>query len=293
MTSVALADAAGHEPAADVAWVGIVLGVARRVRRAAADLRPLLGAEPVPRPARAARAASASSSAASGASGGSRWPPGSSASALGYLATRSGVGKLETVVVWSALFAAMLRFATPLDLRRARRDVLGALRRREHRARGDDVDGRLLRDHGRRQARLVVARSPRRHRCPAASRRSSMRSSSIHLRADQIVSGTAINFLALGVTGYLFIDIYGTEGTPTDIPSIPNVHLAFLDGVPFIGDDLRAAQPDDLDRDRPRPALVGRHLQDADRPADPGLSASIRGPPTPSASTSTGPLRRA
>src|SRR4029450_10427810 len=39
----------------------------------------------------------------------------------------------------------------------------------------------------------------------------------IHLQADQIVSGTAINFLAVGVTGYLLIDIYGTEGTPTDI----------------------------------------------------------------------------
>ena len=53
---------------------------------------------------------------------------------------------------------------------------------------------------------------------------------------DQIISGFAINFLALGLTGYLFIDIYGQEGTPTDIPSIPNVRLAFLDGVPFIGD---------------------------------------------------------
>ncbi|MCR6679079.1 ABC transporter permease, partial [Escherichia marmotae] len=29
----------------------------------------------------------------------------------------------------------------------------------------------------------------------------------IHLRADQIIGGTAINFLALGITGYLFIDI--------------------------------------------------------------------------------------
>ena len=35
---------------------------------------------------------------------------------------------------------------------------------------------------------------------------------SIHLRADQIVGGTAINFLALGVTGYFFIQIYGDEG---------------------------------------------------------------------------------
>ena len=59
---------------------------------------------------------------------------------------------------------------------------------------------------------------------------------SIHFRADQIISGFAINFLALGLTGYLFIDIYGQEGTPTDIPSIPNVRLAFLDGVPFLGD---------------------------------------------------------
>ena len=55
---------------------------------------------------------------------------------------------------------------------------------------------------------------------------------SIHLRADQIVGGTAINFLALGLTGYLFIDIYGQEGTPTDIPAIPPVHLGFLDDVP-------------------------------------------------------------
>jgi ABC-type uncharacterized transport system permease subunit len=59
---------------------------------------------------------------------------------------------------------------------------------------------------------------------------------SIHLQADQIVGGTAINFLAVGLTGYLFVDIYGTEGTPTDIPSIPDVKLSFLDGVPFVGD---------------------------------------------------------
>ncbi|MBA3428852.1 MAG: hypothetical protein H0U07_09810, partial [Actinobacteria bacterium] len=33
---------------------------------------------------------------------------------LGYLATRSSIGNLDQVVVWSALFAAMLRYATPL-----------------------------------------------------------------------------------------------------------------------------------------------------------------------------------
>ena len=34
--------------------------------------------------------------------------------ALGYLATRSSLEHLEATVVWGALFAAMLRYATPL-----------------------------------------------------------------------------------------------------------------------------------------------------------------------------------
>ena len=58
----------------------------------------------------------------------------------------------------------------------------------------------------------------------------------IHLRADQIVGGTAINFLAVGITGYLFIQIYGPNGTPdlTSAESIPDVHLSFL-GNGFFG----------------------------------------------------------
>jgi general nucleoside transport system permease protein len=59
---------------------------------------------------------------------------------------------------------------------------------------------------------------------------------SISLRADQIVSGTAIWFLGVGLTGYLYIDIYGAQGTPTDIAQIPDVSLGFLDGVPYFGD---------------------------------------------------------
>ena len=37
---------------------------------------------------------------------------------------------------------------------------------------------------------------------------------SISLRSDQIVGGTAINFLALGITSYLFFKLYGSQGTP-------------------------------------------------------------------------------
>ena len=96
---------------------------------------------------------------------------------------------------------------------------------------------------------------------------------SIHLRADQIVSGTAINFLALGVTGYFFIDIYGEQGTPGDIPRIPDVNLP-LDKIPTgLGDFL-----DDVFGQLNLMIWLSfvllivslhRHLQDADRAADP------------------------
>ena len=59
----------------------------------------------------------------------------------------------------------------------------------------------------------------------------------IHLRTDQIVSGFAINFLALGLTGYLFRSIYGTQGTPSDISRIPDVTLPqFLRDIPYFGE---------------------------------------------------------
>jgi general nucleoside transport system permease protein len=55
---------------------------------------------------------------------------------------------------------------------------------------------------------------------------------SIHLRADQIVSGTAVIFLAYGITGFLYNDIYGDQGTPGDLPRIPDVNLDWLGSVP-------------------------------------------------------------
>ena len=55
---------------------------------------------------------------------------------------------------------------------------------------------------------------------------------SIHVRSDQVVTGTAINFLALGTTGYLFVKIYGDAGTPPGIAQIPDVHLGWLASIP-------------------------------------------------------------
>jgi ABC-type uncharacterized transport system permease subunit len=60
---------------------------------------------------------------------------------------------------------------------------------------------------------------------------------SIHMRADQIVSGFAVNFLALGLTGYLFSLIY-PGGIHENVSRVPNIDLDFLSGIPAVGDFL-------------------------------------------------------
>jgi simple sugar transport system permease protein len=60
---------------------------------------------------------------------------------------------------------------------------------------------------------------------------------SIHLRADQIVSGFAVNLLALGATGFLFTQIY-PDGIPLGISRVPNVELGFIDSIPIAGNFL-------------------------------------------------------
>ena len=154
---------------------------------------------------------------------------------LAYLATRSSIGKLDTVVVWSALFAAMLRYATPLIFA-----ALGGMFSERSGVVNIGLEGMMLTgaffgilaadklDSWELGLLVAILSGGAMALLHAVW--------SIHFRADQIISGFAVNFLALGLTGYLFIDIYGQEGTPSDIPSIPNIHLAFLDGVPFFGD---------------------------------------------------------
>ena len=61
---------------------------------------------------------------------------------------------------------------------------------------------------------------------------------SIHLRADQIVSGFAVNFLALGVTGYLFSDLYSGGIETSEVSRVPTLSLNFLDSIPGIGNFL-------------------------------------------------------
>jgi simple sugar transport system permease protein len=58
----------------------------------------------------------------------------------------------------------------------------------------------------------------------------------VTLRADQIVSGTALNFLAYGITTYLYLNRYGAQGTPQDLPAVPDVKLPGVESIPFFGD---------------------------------------------------------
>ena len=151
---------------------------------------------------------------------------------VAYLATLSGVGKLETVVVWSALIASTFRFATPLIFA-----AIGGMFSERSGVTNIGLEGMMLigaffgilgaDKFGTWWLGLLTA-------IAAGGSMALLHAVlSIHLRADQIIGGTAINFLALGLTGYLYIDIYGQQGTPTDIPGIPSVKLGFLDGVSF------------------------------------------------------------
>jgi ABC-type uncharacterized transport system permease subunit len=153
---------------------------------------------------------------------------------LGYLATRSSETHLDQVVVWSALTAAMLRYATPLAF-----GAMGGIFSERSGVVNIGLEGMMLSGaffgilgadkldswvFGLACAALAGGLFALVHAFFA-----------IHLRADQIVSGTAINLLALGITGYLFIDIYGGEGTPPDVSDIPDVHLGFLSDWYFVG----------------------------------------------------------
>jgi ABC-type uncharacterized transport system permease subunit len=161
---------------------------------------------------------------------------------IGYLATRSSVDKLDAVVIWGALLSATLVSATPLIFA-----ALGGLFSERSGVVNIGLEGMMLMGaffsiwgadktgHWLLGALIGLSSGALMGLVHAFF--------SITLRADQIVGGTAINFLALGITGYLFIRIYGEQGTPGEgLSTIPDTSLDFLYDVPperlggFLGD---------------------------------------------------------
>ncbi|MGH3089415.1 MAG: ABC transporter permease [Rubrobacteraceae bacterium] len=60
----------------------------------------------------------------------------------------------------------------------------------------------------------------------------------ITFEADQIISGTAINLLALGGTGFLMVEIFGSGGTSPRVEGFPVYPIPLLSEIPLIGGAL-------------------------------------------------------
>ena len=60
----------------------------------------------------------------------------------------------------------------------------------------------------------------------------------ITFEADQIISGTAINLLALGGTGFLMVEIFGGGGTSPRVEGFKEVPIPLLSNIPVVGPAL-------------------------------------------------------
>jgi simple sugar transport system permease protein len=222
--------------AKQLGWLGIAVGALAWY----ITLPPLLVRSPIP----SLLVAAASVAAGVAAMRGEERRLGRAAIAVGLLgavgavvATRSGVGNLEKVFVWSALFAAMLRFATPLLL-----GALGGLLSERSGVINVGLEGMMLMGafFGIFGADLFGSWWVGALMGIAAGGALALVHAvfSIALRADQVVSGVAVNLLALGLTGYVFIAHYGDQGTPGDVPRAPDISLPGIKEIPFIGDAI-------------------------------------------------------
>jgi general nucleoside transport system permease protein len=217
-----------------VGWAGVVLAFLAFF----VALPPLTIRSPVPTVILALAAAAAGVWALRG--GERRLATGALAAAVvglvgGIAATRSGVTNLERVVVWSALFAAMLRYATPLLFA-----ALGGLFSERSGVINIGLEGMMLMGAfwgiwgadktGSWVIGLLIGML-------SGGLLALLHAAfSVSLRADQIVSGFSMNFLALGITGFAYVSIYGTQGTPDQIPRAPDVTVPLLEDIPFLGD---------------------------------------------------------
>lgn len=60
----------------------------------------------------------------------------------------------------------------------------------------------------------------------------------IRFGADQIISGTAVNLLALGGTGYLLVQVYGTAGRSPQVAGFSATPVPGLESIPVLGPAL-------------------------------------------------------
>jgi simple sugar transport system permease protein len=157
---------------------------------------------------------------------------------FGALATRASADHLDAVVTWSSLVSLALVYATPLAFA-----AVGGMFSERSGVVNIGLEGMLLMGafFGAWGADLTDSWLAGLALGVLAGGLLALVHAffSIHLRADQIVSGTAVIFLAYGITGYLYNDIYGDAGTPAAcpaepdcLPNVPDVDLSWLGSIP-------------------------------------------------------------
>jgi general nucleoside transport system permease protein len=149
----------------------------------------------------------------------------------GVFATRATIPHLTAVITWSTLMAGMLRAATPLTFA-----AIGGMFSERSGVVNIGLEGMMLMGafFGAYGADVTNSWVGGLFIGMAAGAALAFVHAffSVHLRADQIVGGTAVNFLALGITGYLYIDIYGDRGTPNNLSAVPDVSVSWLGHIP-------------------------------------------------------------
>jgi ABC-type uncharacterized transport system permease subunit len=225
--------------ATPVGWIGVGLAVLAWF----ITLPPLLLRTPVPSVLLAAAAVGAGVIAVQGGQrklGYGAIVAGVLAVIAAVVSTESGEANLERVFVWSALIAAMLRFATPLVFA-----AMGGMLCERSGVINIGLEGMMLMgaffgifaadEFGSWFLGALVGMA-------AGGVLAVVHAVfSIALRADQVVSGFAVNFLAFGVTGYVFIAHYGDQGTPGDVPRVPELSLPLIEDLDFFGTAIGSA----------------------------------------------------
>jgi simple sugar transport system permease protein len=152
---------------------------------------------------------------------------------LAYLATRSSVGKLD-IVFNASLIAQTFAFSTPLVF-----GAIGGMFSERSGVVNIGLEGMMLMgafwgvwgaDVGGNWAVGILVGM-----ATGAVLALVYAYFAIHLRADQIVGGTAVNFLALGITGYFFFQLYHGNYVPQGVSTIPNIKLPWISGLHFLG----------------------------------------------------------
>jgi general nucleoside transport system permease protein len=225
--------------ATPVGWVGVGLAVLAWW----ITLPPILLRTPVPSLLLAAAAVGAGVIAVQGGQrklGYGAVVAGVLAAILAVVSTQSGEANLERVFVWSALIAAMLRFATPLVFA-----AMGGILCERSGVINIGLEGMMLMGafFGIFAADQLGSWFLGALAGMAAGGVLAVVHAvfSIALRADQVVSGFAVNFLALGITGYVFIAHYGDQGTPGDVPRVPELTLPLIEDLDFFGTAIGSA----------------------------------------------------